>query len=418
MELKIIILLSIVIIVSECEQKCDKMRELVREKRAKYYSNPPQRFYRRPPMTYPVKGPFSYTPPPFVTSDNADPFPPSNRPPKVSKKVRNDGLGEEDINNLVKYLSKQDLDKIIDIAYEKDKHNNVPFETGPPIKDERQRYYKLNTEQYKDVPFEYANNPGDNYEVYKSVDNMGQNFASPDLGSNDQKPYEIEYNSPPQENVVPRIVNTNPNFNIVDSVSTPFDVQESMQHSHITSVPTFYNKHIQDIYDTSKANDQNQIYTDSKVMNEEILPRPVNLRDDEYIVSFTHNVPNVVKVDESYKVESFGDLPLMNYNSKLDSVSSYHVPHYTVTTSNKRPSPSYSAPQSSYSAPPSSTYSSSSSDVPLEPAPPASEAKAQSDAHLKAIRIWTHRSKGTAYYLHSDGTLSLEKPQKPKPYGS
>lgn len=64
------------------------------------------------------------------------------------------------------------------------------------------------------------------------------------------------------------------------------------------------------------------------------------------------------------------------------------------------------------------TSAAASSYVPkIEAAPSAesSAAYAQSDAHLKAIKIWTHRSKGTAYTLHSDGTLSLEFPSKPRP---
>ncbi|XP_064292180.1 uncharacterized protein LOC135309763 [Plodia interpunctella] len=400
MGLKIIVLtvvLSAVIVVSESERICDKMPEIVREKRSKYYSSAPQRFYRRPPITYPVKGPFSYTPPPFYSNDNADSFPPSR--PKVSKKPRNDGLGEEDINNIVKYLSKQDLGKIIEIAYEKDKYIiNKEFEYNNPPSNDRHTH-KGNVEQYKEIPIEYSNNPNVNFQMYKTVhETTGVNerprFYPP---NKDQKPYEIIYNSPPQENVVPRIVNSNPNSNGIDSINTPFDVQESMQYGQIE----FFNKHIveEDI--------RNPVYADSKAMNEEILPRPVNLREEDYYGSFTHNVPSVVKADStSYKVENFGDLPLMNYNSKLDSVSSYHVPHYTITTPNKEPSPL----ATSYGG------SSSSSDVPLEPAPPISEAKAQSDAHLKATRIWTHKSRGTAYYLHSDGTLSLEKP-KTKPYG-
>jgi hypothetical protein len=54
----------------------------------------------------------------------------------------------------------------------------------------------------------------------------------------------------------------------------------------------------------------------------------------------------------------------------------------------------------------------------LELAPSREAAKEQSDAHLQAIKIWTHHSRGTAYTLHDDGTLSLEKPARPKPvYG-
>ncbi|CAH1636651.1 unnamed protein product [Spodoptera littoralis] len=157
---------------------------------------------------------------------------------------------------------------------------------------------------------------------------------------------------------------------------------------------------------------------------EETLPPPINMREVDFDVSYTNNVPTVVQADStSYEVENFGDLPLMNYNSKLHSVSSYHVPHYTVTQSKSQSLPS--PPSSSYSS--SQSYSSSSTGLkpspaaasikapPVEPAPPPSVAKEQSDAHLKAIKIWSHKSKGAAYTLHDDGTLTPEWP-RPK-YG-
>lgn len=49
----------------------------------------------------------------------------------------------------------------------------------------------------------------------------------------------------------------------------------------------------------------------------------------------------------------------------------------------------------------------------VETAPPASVTKDQSEAHLKAIKIWTHKSKGVAYTVLEDGTLTLERPSKP-----
>ncbi|XP_022827902.1 extensin-1-like [Spodoptera litura] len=96
---------------------------------------------------------------------------------------------------------------------------------------------------------------------------------------------------------------------------------------------------------------------------------------------------------------------------------------YKVTQSKSQSLPS--PPSSSYSS--SQSYSSSSTGLkpspaaasikapPVEPAPPPSVAKEQSDAHLKAIKIWSHKSKGAAYTLHDDGTLSPEWP-RPK-YG-
>ncbi|XP_026318978.1 uncharacterized protein LOC113229554 isoform X1 [Hyposmocoma kahamanoa] len=58
----------------------------------------------------------------------------------------------------------------------------------------------------------------------------------------------------------------------------------------------------------------------------------------------------------------------------------------------------------------SSSLSASQKYPEIEYAPPDATGKEHSDAHLKAVKIWTHKSKGTAYTLHDDGTLSLELP--------
>lgn len=44
-----------------------------------------------------------------------------------------------------------------------------------------------------------------------------------------------------------------------------------------------------------------------------------------------------------------------------------------------------------------------------EPAPPVSAAASQADAHLKATKIWSYKSRGAAYTLNDDGTLTPER---------
>ncbi|XP_026318979.1 uncharacterized protein LOC113229554 isoform X2 [Hyposmocoma kahamanoa] len=146
------------------------------------------------------------------------------------------------------------------------------------------------------------------------------------------------------------------------------------------------------------------IFTDSSMIKEEELPKPTNLREEELVISHTNHVPAIVKPDSTYEVKNFGNLPLMNYhNSKLHTVSSYNVPHYTVTTTRQK-SPVLQLSSSSSSLSASQKYPE------IEYAPPDATGKEHSDAHLKAVKIWTHKSKGTAYTLHDDGTLSLELP--------
>ncbi|KOB65404.1 Uncharacterized protein OBRU01_22801 [Operophtera brumata] len=409
------------------------MQGYTRIKRVKY-SNPPQRFYSRPPVSFPNKGVFSYTPPPNYMMDNDEPPPypgnpyPGSSRPKVSKRPTNEGLGEKDLQNFVKYLSKQDLDKILEFAGQ----NRDSERYRDPY--EKHLDYRSTTDEYKSIynsiqgPEKYSPKPKeDDSKIFSAL--VQEIDLDPKFNPHQQKKPN-EYNNNIATYDDPRTSDPNPyqdkkpneNYsNLGNFVTdpTPLSAFYTDPSNHTNNAPLDTQESMQSQIAYTNTQNNGALFTDSKVMPEENLPKPLNLRDEQdFDVSFTNNVPTVVKADPSYKLENFGDLPLMNYNSKLDTLSSYHVPHYTVTSSkslssNAAPSPSYTAP-SSYS--PSSSYSSSSpARVPaVEPAPPSSAAKEQSDAHLKAVRIWSHKSKGTAYTLHDDGTLSLEKPGRPR----
>ncbi|XP_046977898.1 uncharacterized protein LOC124543679 [Vanessa cardui] len=354
-------------------------------RRSKHYPSSPFKFYNRPPFSPPIRGPFSYTPPPGYTANDIGPPISSNaRPYKVSKKPTNEGLGDEDINNLFKYLSKKDLDKIVKYANEKERSamryrepsDNSNYEYSPDFNNNdnipKQAYEKI-----LNGPDEYRSHGLDNDS--SNVKYESSQFAGP---VNNYQPYS-------QRNL---------------------DGEASMHQSQFS----FLDAHIQRQIEDMSFENRNR-YTDGITDQEELLPRPTNLRNDDYDISFTNDVPSVVKPESSsYKLENFADLPLMGYeNSKLHSVNSYNVPHYSVTSnlnpSNQRPFNKQLSSSTQFSKP-----SSHNNEFEVEPAPPASAAKDQSDAHLKAIKIWTHKSKGTAYTLHDDGTLSLEKPTRPK----
>ncbi|XP_061713915.1 uncharacterized protein LOC133522584 [Cydia pomonella] len=387
----------------------------IRVKRGKYYSYP-SRFYRRPPNSYPVKGAFSITPPPgYMMDDDEPPYPgrPHDPRPKVSSSKRpNDGLRDEDINNIVKYLSKQDLDKLIDVASEKERFRENIVERRPYKRDESR---VIKDTDYSTPGFS-LNGP---YKIYES-DKFNRNgpwvqesdsiplhfkpqdevyngpFKSQNTEEFRSKPqeYDSKYNGPyaPTDLLNYAEDATQSKIVYVNDDTANLQTEESMQNKQISYLNAYIHHEINDM---PKQVDNGQ--------REELLPKPVNLREEDFDISYTNNVPTVVR--PSYKVENFGDLPLMSNAHKLDTVSSYKVPHYTVTSNTKYqpPPPPPSSLSSSYSLP----------SVPLEPAPPISAAKEQSDAHLKAIKIWTHRSRGTAYTLHNDGTLSLER-QRPK----
>lgn len=579
---KLIFLVVLCVVCVNCDdffRRAYKMAN-IRAKRAKYYSSPPMRFYRKPPNTYPIKGPFSYTPPPNY-KEHEDTYPGIFRP-KVSKPHTNDGLGEEDLRNIVKYLSKQDVDKIIQMAGDKYnmfppvKHsspfNKIPisevsdnsfykpgrdletehkFLNGPhesnnghvnfdmeytdhskppgnyngvktfsapdnlSFKDSVQNNYHNNpTDQFNHVQnapiensrpplnynsfrtlgelehfsskdsvsnyyhdprnqFDYAHNtPTDNKippDNYNSVKHFGEaekflfkdseatdhhdtrnqfnyehnvpthnnrppdnfnnlkTFGEPDNfsfkdsaaanGYHDaHNQFNYEHNAPPDLNGSPidnsfkpisepedysfkspsenifndashkvnyvqkppidtnrppidhnsfKPIFTEPDnasfqsqsVNVYKENAEKFNYAQSGQLQQAYQNPPPFRSSPQDLTDIplhteeSKKNDQISVldthikqelegeasqkttvtFTDSDTLKEEELPKPLNLRKDEdYEAASSNNSPVTVK-SSSYKVEGFGDLPLMNYHSKLDSVSSYHVPHYSVS---------------------------------------------------------------------------------------
>ncbi|CAH2260102.1 jg4814 [Pararge aegeria aegeria] len=335
--------------------------EYTRNKRAKYYSVPSYKYYNRPTYSH-NRGPF-YTSSHSYTQNDIGPAT-RQRPYKVSKRPTHEGLGDEDFNNLMKYLSNKDLDKIVEFAADKE----------------------IYTDKYRDL---------NDYEYNGDLKNTDY--------EEDLRPYsQFEYNK------YSSFENRNPNINMNYLYSqVPINTEESGETEQLSVLDEYIQKEI------NVMSDRNNIFTDSDTMREEQLPKPLNLREDDYVVSFTNNVPSFVKPETEYRLENFADLPLMEYeNSKLEKVNSYSVPHYSVISSSnslpRSPSPTLASP----SLLPSIL---SLKNVPeVEPAPPASTAKEQSDAHLKAIKIWTHKSKGTAYTLHDDGTLSLENPTRPR----
>ncbi|XP_063381828.1 uncharacterized protein LOC134668277 [Cydia fagiglandana] len=394
----------------------------IRVKRGKYYSYP-SRFYRRPPNSYPVKGAFSITPPPgYIVDDEEPPYPgrPHDPRPKVSSKRPNDGLRDEDTNNIIKYLSKQDLDKLIDMASERERYRENSVERRPYKRDES----RVKDTEYP-TPGYSLNGP---YKIYESdkfnrngplvqeSDSIPINFKPQDEIYNGPfrsqnteefrpKPqeYDSKYNGPYAPTDLLNYVEdaTQSKIVYVNHDTANLQTEESMQNKQMSYLNAYIHHEINDMPNLDNG------------QREELLPKPVNLREEDFDISYTNNVPTVVR--PSYKVESFGDLPLMSNAHKLDTVSSYKVPHYTVSSKRKLNVLNLILNLSKYNPPPppSSSSSYSSPSVPLEPAPPISAAKEQSDAHLKAIKIWAHRSQGTAYTLHNDGTLSLER-QRPK----
>lgn len=275
------------------------MPEIIRVKRAKYYSSPPQRFYRRPPMSYPSHGAFSYTPPPSHMMDDEDQTP-NHRPHKYSRRPTNEGLGDEDINNLLKYLSKKDLDKIVEHTLAKEKFKK-DYDIPKPV------YNEVNDDLDDGNKFSlngpYIKPNGD----YVPTENPSFN----------------ENYSESRPIVVPDTPEKTGNLHFYSP--TPSEGQSNQQFAVVDS-------YMQQAINGLGSNSGSSIFTDGKVMQEEQLPMPSNLRYEDHYVSFTNNDPAVVKADpSSYKVESFGSLPLMNYDSKLHTVSSYNVPHYTVS---------------------------------------------------------------------------------------
>ncbi|XP_052740926.1 uncharacterized protein LOC128198637 [Bicyclus anynana] len=370
----LVLVLCAVIEISCWSDNCNGCRaDYTRNKRAKYYSFPSYK-YSRP--TYYNRGPlYSYT------SNDIGPAA-KPRPYKVSKRPINEGLGDEDFDNLINYLSNKDLDKIIKFAAEKEVY----------------------ADRYRD---------SDNYEYNDDSANSGYEEVYPKMYVNgpnvqfDSNRYNSFAYSNPDANNIHWQVDMN---NI--KVHAPVNTEESEETEQLSLLDEYIKKEI------NVMSNQNNVFTDSSTVKEEELPKPLNLREDDYDVSFTNNVPSIAKPESAYILENFGDLPLMEYeNSKLEKVNSYSVPHYSVISpSDHRPRFPSSSPSlpSSQSSPFSSSVLSLINAPEVEPAPPVSAAKEQSDAHLKAIKIWTHKSKGTAYTLHDDGTLSLEIPARPR----
>ncbi|XP_047024848.1 early nodulin-75-like [Helicoverpa zea] len=342
---------------TQSDEGCNHSRSYTRVKRGKYYNSPPLRFYNRPPYTIPIKGPFSYTPPPFM-KDEEPPYP-GSRPYKVSKpRPTNDGLADDDINNLVKHLSKQDLDKIIEFAsgknqvvdyehsrpYKRENSNRTPYtkefyrgnddskyREEKPYESEFKKYVNYVTES---TPMKYAPQADSPYPTDTEPNQVS--FYGP---QNVEPPsYTSEYDSPP-----PDFRPQDKPYKISPSESSPptpykpfFPKAESSQFQvygpqnglGASNEESLINQNIGNPQAYSGTSDPSH----HEMTEEEKLPPPINMREIDFDVSYTNNVPTVVKADSSsYQVESFGDLPLMNYNSKLHSVSSYHVPHYTVS---------------------------------------------------------------------------------------
>ncbi|CAH2085048.1 unnamed protein product [Euphydryas editha] len=367
---KVFVIFCIVIKVHCFSYKSDSCDgcEYTRIKRAKYFSNAPFKFYNRPPYSPPIKGPFSYTPPPGYTANDVGPPTPSNlRPFKSGKK---------------------DLDKIVEYA------------------NERNRY----TDRYKEESDKHNYNPPDfsNTDNIYHIDQMYDSkriFNSPNKQAYENKHYNSDDGPNSEYFTNKQSKGSLQNYQAYSqgSVQTS-DIKDERQFSFLDA---YIQKEISGI-----SQNNNYFNTDSSTMQEEVLPKPINLRTNDPDVSYTNDVVSVVKPATSYKLENFAELPLMEYeNSKLHKVNSYSVPHYSVTSTDYQPmKQSFSSPFSLSSQ----LLNPSNIKIPeVEPAPPASAAKEQSDAHLKAIKIWTHKSKGTAYTLHDDGTLTLEKPWRP-----
>lgn len=274
---------------------CDECRNgYTRIKRAKFYQSPPLIFYNRPPFSPPIRGPFSYTPPPGYTANDIGPHPPNLRPYKVSKRPVNEGLGDEDINNLFKYLSKKDLKKVIDLANEKERHEK------------------------------YRESSGISYE-YSPLENQDSDRAKI-INHSNPSPSEIKYPTEDDPSIFFNTQSLGPIISPQIYSQIPLK-EEAKQEEQFSFLNAYIHKEIQDM-----TPNNNVIFTDSSTMQEEILPKPTNLRDNDYEISFTNNVQSVARPEGSYKLESFASLPLMEYeDSKLYSVDSYKVPHYSVS---------------------------------------------------------------------------------------
>lgn len=310
-----------------------------------------------------------------------DPPYPGSKPYKVSKRPTNEGLGDDDISNLVRNLSKQDLDKILEFASEKDKYSQkskeVDYEFSRPHKRENSQqptytkeFYKGNsdTRYQAEKPYEMEFKKYVNYVTeatpYKFVSqDERRNPFSSETEPNSLSFYGPQNDGPPpfkaytEQDNAPPPYHFGPQAGPIKTKSSPQD-ERLNQYKGLSSQDSRHNLYKPFVFqndqptqykpygpsplskpDESLPSPQGpSVYPGSsssdipETNEEEKLPPPTNMRHEDYDVSYTNNVPTIVKADsDSYQVESFGDLPLMNYNSKLHSVSSYHVPHYTVS---------------------------------------------------------------------------------------
>jgi hypothetical protein len=296
--------------------------DYVRVKRAKYYSSPPMRYYRKPPAPFPVKGYFSYTPPPNYMDSEDSPYPGSFRPNKVSKSPT-DGLADEDISSLVTNLSEKDFDRLME--YSKRKYKKIyDYNDVTNIDDTIPKQYQLSYDAEKNVPKgQYTKDTKEYNVAYTEKVNKIENKPE---DSNYRGPYAPSFsiNNPIYVEEKPYYASPSktPNNTPQDLSDVQLNTEESMKRNQFS----FLNAYIE-----QDLNNRPPVVSDNEATEEEKLPKPINLReDDDYTASSTNNAPKIVK-SHSYKVENFGDLPLMDYHSKLHTVSSYHVPHYSVS---------------------------------------------------------------------------------------
>lgn len=376
------LVLCAVIANTNCERtkECTncKTSYYVRTKRAKY-SYPPRIFYRPPPMVEPVEGLFSYTPPPNYMMDDKNQYPP-NRPLKVSKRLT-ERVSQEDINNIVKHTSQKVFDKLIEMA-EKEKYVDKYTKPEKNERDERTRtgsdIYKADIQEikadnfnpylYGDRSHNYVKEPTQSNIVYRKYppnkefisQQSKYQYMNPNINyvrdsskvmnanSESQMPNKFVIRVYPQDTDYEMNVNSN-YFNDM-TTKTIYTNSPNIETSPIKTTYTHLENSPSDIQNAGfDVNDMKEyfnwvqnfnemisknghMFTDSSMLKEEELPKPMNLREEEQAISYTNNVPSVVQADSSYEVKNFGDLPLMNYqNSKLHTVSSYNVPHYTVS---------------------------------------------------------------------------------------
>lgn len=246
----------------------------VRVKRAKYYSSPYMRYRKTYKPEFP-KGYYSYTPPPNYLSNDGPQIDNDAPPKQFHVKRQKSNLNDDDINNLFKNLSKEDIDKILEFANGKDSPTPNLYPS------EQALYYatSVTTERAMNIEF----------------------YSADEASMNSHQ----QYNG-----------------------------QAYIQQPQTTLATMPYAGDINNVFSDPNQNGFQTLFTDEKIMKEEELPKPLNLREeDNYDISYTKHKPVYAKPPSqgSYKLENFGRLPLSDHSSKLTSVSSYNVPHYSVS---------------------------------------------------------------------------------------